>query len=451
MSAFLRPLSGVAGILLVSSAAGWMLARAFLPEGKPWRAERLGWSVLLGSVLLALFVAVSFSGTGHPGWLPFLLLAAGGAALSRVFPVRAADTRLASPDGDTEGSAARVLLTLLLAGGVLLYALAALTEPMWSNDYVAIWGLKGKTFFGEGGIPGRLFLWQSLAFSHPEYPLGLPLLYAGVAFLLGRFDDHALALLFPVWQMATLVVLFGFLRRRGVSRSLALTAAALLAHFGPLYSGFLTGMAEVPLSFAMLLFGTAFCDALSGSPGAPRRLAIASAAAAAIKNEGFFLAVAAFVVLLLAARKETFSRTVAATLLPAGAVRLIQRLAFGAQPLRDFDFGLFAPSSWGDLAGRLGESLGTAASEVLLPAWPGLLALAVVIAAGSRSRCGGLLLLLAGLGAALYLCVPAVAVAGPSWLVRTALARTLAALAPLVATAVALRLRKVWEPLAVGS
>jgi hypothetical protein len=201
----------------------------------------------------------------------------------------------------------------------------------------------------------------------------------------------------------------------------------------------------------MLLFGTAFCDALSGSPGAPRRLAIASAAAAAIKNEGFFLAVAAFVVLLLAARKETFSRTVAATLLPAGAVRLIQRLAFGAQPLSDFDFGLFAPASWGDLAARLGESLRTAASEVLLPAWPGLLALAVALAAGSRSRCGGRLLLLAGLGAAAYLCVPALAVAGPSWLVRTALARTLAALAPLVATAGALRLRKVWAPSAVGS
>ena len=73
------------------------------------------------------------------------------------------------------------------------YALRALTEPMWANDFVAIWGFKGKTFFAEGRVPGRLFLWKSLTFAHPEYPLGLPFLYAGIASLLGRWDDHAMA------------------------------------------------------------------------------------------------------------------------------------------------------------------------------------------------------------------------------------------------------------------
>ncbi|MDQ5873064.1 MAG: hypothetical protein M3547_12765, partial [Acidobacteriota bacterium] len=31
----------------------------------------------------------------------------------------------------------------------------------------------------ERGIPDRLFQWSALSFSHPEYPLGLPFLYAG--------------------------------------------------------------------------------------------------------------------------------------------------------------------------------------------------------------------------------------------------------------------------------
>ena len=55
-------------------------------------------------------------------------------------------------------------------------------------------------------------------------------------------------------------------------------AAAIVAWFEPLYSGFLTGMAEVPLAFGMLLFGTALADALDDpDPGALRRLALAAA------------------------------------------------------------------------------------------------------------------------------------------------------------------------------
>ena len=117
----------------------------------------------------------------------------------------------------------------------------------------------------------------ALGFSHPEYPLGLPLLYASVSFLLGRWDDHALALLYPFFQIATLLALAGWLRRRGASATLALAAAALLAQFEPLYSAFQTGLADIPFSFAALLFGSALVDVLDGTdPQAARRLALAA-------------------------------------------------------------------------------------------------------------------------------------------------------------------------------
>src|SRR6185503_14388879 len=175
-----------------------------------------------------------------------------------------------------ERRACRILLAFVFVG-VALYLLCALTEPMWANDYVAIWGFKGKTFFAERHIPDRLFRWQSLSFSHPEYPLGLPLLYAGIAFLLGRWDDHAMALLFPLLQVATLLLLYGWLRRRGAGRPLALAAAALLSQFEPLYRAFTTGMADVPLSFGVLLLGTALADRIERTDrGASRRLALAA-------------------------------------------------------------------------------------------------------------------------------------------------------------------------------
>jgi len=54
------------------------------------------------------------------------------------------------------------------------------------------------------------------------------------------------------------------------------------------------------------------------------------------------------------------------------------------------------------------------------------------------------LLVLAACGFAAYVFLPALAVAGPKWLVQTAFARTVSALAPLVAAGVAVRLAPVF-------
>jgi hypothetical protein len=97
--------------------------------------------------------------------------------------------------------------------GALVYLAWSLEEPLASNDFFAIWGLKGKSIFGDAGIPRRLFDWAEFAFSNPAYPIGLPLLYAGVAFLLGRWDDRDGACL-PFLPIATLLVLVGWLKRR---------------------------------------------------------------------------------------------------------------------------------------------------------------------------------------------------------------------------------------------
>src|SRR4029453_5175020 len=128
-------------------------------------------------------------------------------------------------------------------------------------------------------------------------------LYAAVSFLFGHWDDHAMALLFPLFQVGTLVVLVGWLRRRGVSLEIAGLAAVLVAWFEPLYSGFLTGMAEVPLAFGVLLFATALADALDETDaGALRRLIAAALMIAGTKNEGLFFAIAGALIALVFGR-----------------------------------------------------------------------------------------------------------------------------------------------------
>lgn len=429
-------LAGVAAICGTAAAVGWSVAGALVPRGA--RPERLAWGLAAGLALVGASVPLAFALRLPPGWLPFLLLAVPAAALGRLFDLRSE----AVPADDAPPWTARTRLVLALAlSGVALYALRSLTEPMWANDYLAIWGFKGKAFFFERAIPDRLFEWSALSFSHPEYPLGLPFLYAGIAFLFGRWDDHGMALLFPFLAAATLLLLYGWLRRRGATRALALGAAAVLSHFEPLYRGFTTGMAEVPLSFSLLLLGTAFCDRLDRADrGASRRLAFAAILCTATKNEGLFFVAAA---LLLAAlfsfsRRGIAARAAALLALPAAVIVAAHRLVRGSLPLRDFDFSLLSRPA--DLAPRIAEALAAAAAVAGPRTWAAVGALAALVLAGRPVPAGSRLLVLASCGFAAYLFLPALAVEGPEWLVRTAFARTVSALAPLVAAGAAIRL-----------
>jgi hypothetical protein len=441
------PLARVAGVLGVATVLGWGTATALLPR-RGTRAERLAWGFAIGLAIIALSVPLGFALGSRPGWLPFLVL-----SVVVVVPARVLRLRDQEPERRRFPiDALTVFLALLLVAGVALYALRALTEPMWANDYLAIWGLKGKTFFSEGRVPERLFQWTSLRFSHPEYPLGLPFLYAGIAYLSGGWDDHAMALLFPLLQLATLGAMFGWLTRRGADRPLALGTAALLSHFEPLYRGFTTGMADVPLSFGVLLLGTSLCDRVERADrGASRRLALASLACVGTKNEGLFFVAAAVAVaaLFASSRRGVVARAAAILALPAALVVAAHRLIRGSLPLSDFDFSLLRRP--GELAPRVGETLATVFRLTPPLAWAGLVALAVLIAAGRPSPAGGRLLALAACGLAAYLFLPSLAVAGPGWLVETAFFRTTAALAPLVAAGVAARLIPLFEKRETGN
>ncbi len=266
--------------------------------------------------------------------------------------------------------------------------------------------------FGDARISGWLFRWPEFAFSHPEYPIGLPLLYAGIAFLLGHWEDHAMALLFPLLQVGTLLALVGWLRRRGATTAVALASSALVANCGLLYSPILTGgMAEVPASFTFLLVGIAFCDVLDRTDeGSLRRLFVASLLAASTKNEGLFLLGTALALLFLRSlwrRESPIWSAAAAIAVPGLMSLLLHRLALGRHPLRDFDFGvLWRPGLGGPVAETLREDL---------------------------AQLIGRILALAGASLATYLILPAFCVLGPAWLVHWAVGRVSTALAPLVA------------------
>jgi len=419
-------------VLAAAGAAGWLAAPALGLDERARRAERAAWSVAVGCALIGAMVPLALVVRVHPGWPAFLVLAAAVVLVCRRLRAPAPASLAADDVADARERLLRAALGAVVALGIAAYALRSLTEPMWANDYLAIWGLKGKTIHGASALPRRLFSDPSLGFSHPEYPLGLPFLYAGVAFLAGRWDDHALALLFPVLQAATLAGLHGWLRRRGASRTVALAAAATLASFEPLYSAFLTGMAEVPLSFGLLLFGAALADVLDGEgSGALRRLAVAAAWIAATKNEGLFFAAAGCAIALALGGRRRWKAALAA--LPTALVIQGLHLAWrGRLPLRDFDFGAFTPA-------RMGEALAAAWRVAGVGGLAGLALVVALAVLGSDSSASRAMLALALCGTAAYLVLPAFAVRGPGWMIETTLPRTTAALGPLIAAGVAER------------
>jgi hypothetical protein len=434
LSAWLASFARIAGVLAAAWIGGALASSGVGPPGRAFRAERAAWSWAIAAALMAAMVPLALLVGIAPGWISFLVVAMLAAAAGRVFRVAPS---VPAPSGGLldvppSGVGVRTLLAAGVGLGLLLYLLRALTEPMWANDFVAIWGLKGKTIFASSSVPRRIFEDPALGFSHPEYPLGLPLLYAGVSFLAGRWDDQAMALLFPVFQAATLAVVFGWLRRRGASRAVALFAAAILACFEPLYSAFLTGMAEVPLSLGLLLFGTSLADALEGEPAALRRVAVASAWITATKNEGLFFAAAGCGLALVFGGRRRWKAALAA-LPTALAIRALHLAWSGRLPLRDFDASAFSP-------GRLGQALGAAAALVSPQGWAVLALLALLVALGRADAASSRLLGLAACGLVAYVVLPAFAVGGPEWLVAASLPRTSVGLAPLAAAAVAARL-----------
>jgi hypothetical protein len=232
----------------------------------------------------------------------------------------------------------------------------------------------------------------------------------------------------------------------------ALGASALLSQFEPLYRAFTTGMAEVPLSFGVLLLAMSLADRIERTDrGASRRLALAAIVCTATKNEGLYFVAAAFLVAALFAfsRRGLVARAAAVLALPAALVIAAHRLIRGSLPLRDFDFSLLSKPAL--LLPRIAESVSSAVREAPPSAAIGLLALGVLFWAGRPSPAGAALLALAACGFAAYLFLPALAVQGPAWLVETAFFRTTAALTPLAIAAAAVRLAPVFAAGSGGS
>ncbi len=422
-------LAGVVLGLAAATAAGWSVARVFT-AGLTAR-ERFAWSFATGLLIQTACLLLLLAARVRPTAVRLL------AAEAAVAAIALAGTRRRPAPGWYPGGRKRDLRAFALAGiaaaAWLVFLLTALADGPFATDFLAIWGAKAKIVFESSSVPGRLFGDPVLAFSHPEYPLLLPLSLAALGVAAGQWDDQALALLYPVFALATLLALSGFLERR-VSRAAGALAAALSALCFFLYGPANVGTAEIPLALAAVLAATAASDFVAAAPAmdAPR-LAAAALFAASLKEEGGLFAVLLAAAIGLKLRAAGAARRAAvgaaALLVPVALHGLLEMLARGHRSSRDFDVALLAPGRWAEIPPRLSAALARAVSADVLPSVVPLLAVAVFLIA-TKPGSGDWLLPVFAAQLAAYLAACTLSTFGPAYAVDSALARIAMTLFP---------------------
>jgi hypothetical protein len=299
------------------------------------------------------------------------------------------------------------IAALLLALGFVSATFLALRQPLSLGDYLAVWGLKARAVHASGELSAVFRVDPAGEFSHPEYPPLWPLLLAGTATLLGRYDELLLTLLRPFLLALAAGLTFARTRAPLPWRLLAAASLTLLPYFQTAaYAGYAETLLLVLVLAALLLL-----ESRVPTPVTPVAAGLLLALASLTKQEGtFVLLVAAG--LLAVARRRRDAAIVGGLGLGLGVVPWsLYRASHGVSGLADFGPGAFD-------AGKPFVALQALRDIALLPGLPWLLGAALLLAlAPAVRRERGALLGGAAVFVALLLASFAFALVDVAWLV----------------------------------
>lgn len=213
--------------------------------------------------------------------------------------------------GEKAGWTGYILLAIILSQVAYSFAYSTLL-PVRGWDSWLIWFFKARVFFIDGGVNGVFLLNPDYAYSHPDYPLLVPLSVAWVYTALGRAGDATAKLLYPL-QFVSMLFIFHWAVKKVSGASYAMLFTALLSltpiilvhaggfpnSIGPLAGGDYLGYADLMLSVCFLSAGAFLYVGMTG--GGPFHLVLSAlflGLGAWTKNEG--LPFAAFGFLLIA-------------------------------------------------------------------------------------------------------------------------------------------------------
>lgn len=267
------------------------------------------------------------------------------------------------------------LAASLLAVAFASATLLAVRQPLSLGDYLAIWGLKARAIHASGELSAVFRVDPAGEFSHPEYPPLWPLLLAGAAKLLGRYDELGLSLLRPLLLAVAAWLTFARTRAPVPFRLLAAAALVLLPYFqAAAYAGYAEALLLTLVLAALLLL-----ESPAPTPYTPAAAGLLLALAALTKQEGSVVLVVATGALLWAGRRRD-AAIVGGLGLGLGVVPWqAYRAVHGVKGLADFSLGAFDPGGPVRALAALGEI-------AALPSFPWLLGAALLLALAPAVR-----------------------------------------------------------------
>lgn len=201
----------------------------------------------------------------------------------------------AVPGGEKLGArwVAAVAIAVIL-GGFAASTWFRFTMPL-TGDAARFWELKGVLLYHEGLRSAAFFAPERVHF-HKGYPIGIPLLEAGLYALRGTSEGVAGRVLFAGFHLALLGMLFGEARRR-VSRAKAWLATGILAAAPLFLLDVIEAHVDLPLAAFHLAMAVFLLRWIDGARAVHLVAALAAGAfAALVKQEGLaYLAVASAV------------------------------------------------------------------------------------------------------------------------------------------------------------
>jgi len=202
----------------------------------------------------------------------------------------------------------KLLLALPFAIQFLYVLQGVLAFPYATGDAYGIWFLKAKVLY-LSGWPGFLHFLQDshFTYSHPSYPILLPLIFAGVYILSGQINEWLVMALYPLIYLLLVVLLYRLLKQQ-INKWWAYIGTFLWATTPVIERAagrFETGFADLPLSLTILI-GTIYSLKFIEKPKWPYLvLAILGLGMAAnIKFEGLLWLVSLLIAGLLVRQKK---------------------------------------------------------------------------------------------------------------------------------------------------
>jgi len=191
------------------------------------------------------------------------------------------------------------LLIGIIIAVFLFVLLQALIIPLAAWDSWAIYGFKAKAFYIEKTVTIDFLNDTTKSYSHPDYPLLVPLIETWIYICLGGWNDQLVKILFPLYFISLIIIFYNNLKYY-IDKKYSLLFTSFFITIPQFISLGSNGYADLPLIF---YYFTSFVFLLKAYNNLDKRMLFISAMfagfAAWTKNEGLVLSI--FNVIILAA------------------------------------------------------------------------------------------------------------------------------------------------------